>query len=407
MVTPLTYEGLLDETFKISNCTIEVDANLIAAPQSSSAGASTPPVTGSKKKLLVNSSDTVFAFVRNLNFRSIGSLLAKKLNYVNETFEARHEAIGGSVSEMREYMQKFKTAHVERQFLSVHVNIADYISQVTLKSKIFDRRLEIEKSMLEQDHYDECEDYIEHCIAKQENVFVVLKLILLFSYTNGFRPKKLEQWKREMVQTYGFKILFILNNLEKLGFFNFRKSHWTAINKLLNCTSSNGASYMKGSQIVDAAYVCEGYAPLSVRLLEVAAKTNWKRMEDLWNYFPGQLFEVRQDVVFPSKNRASPPPDMITSQTPLSSTSNLPLGEAQPPAQSDNFDAEDDDEFEDEKRKPICLVFFIGGVTYAEIAALRWLSAQPSHPCEYVIASTCIVNPESFLTSLQEDIKRL
>jgi hypothetical protein len=40
----------------------------------------------------------------------------------------------------------------------------------------------------------------------------------LESLTNGgLKPKNLEFFKREILQTYGFEHLFTLNNLEKLG----------------------------------------------------------------------------------------------------------------------------------------------------------------------------------------------
>ena len=50
----------------------------------------------------------------------------------------------------------------------------------------------------------------------------------------------------------------------------------------------------------------------------------------------------------------------------------------------------------------LTLVFFIGGVTYAEISALRFLSRQ-NDGNEYVIATTAIVNGNSLLQPLIED----
>ena len=49
-------------------------------------------------------------------------------------------------------------------------------------------------------------------------VFQVLRLICLQSVTNsGLKPKVLEHYKREIVQTYGFQHLLTLINLEKTG----------------------------------------------------------------------------------------------------------------------------------------------------------------------------------------------
>jgi hypothetical protein len=73
------------------------------------------------------------------------------------------------------------------------------------------------------------------------------------------------------------------------------------------------------------------------------------------------------------------------------------------------------------------LVFFIGGVTFTEIAAIRWLSQQDgtpprqrarmwrlvSHPThhptpdnrEYIIATTKLINGDTLLSSLMENIE--
>lgn len=49
-------------------------------------------------------------------------------------------------------------------------------------------------------------------------VFQVLRLICLQSVTNsGLKPKVLDHYKREIVQTYGFQYLLTLINLEKAG----------------------------------------------------------------------------------------------------------------------------------------------------------------------------------------------
>ena len=46
------------------------------------------------------------------------------------------------------------------------------------------------------------------------------------------------------------------------------------------------------------------------------------------------------------------------------------------------------------------LVVFIGGCTFAEIAALRFLSQQEDATTEYMVATTSIINGNSFLDSL-------
>ena len=44
------------------------------------------------------------------------------------------------------------------------------------------------------------------------------------------------------------------------------------------------------------------------------------------------------------------------------------------------------------------MVMFVGGITFAEVAALRFLSRQPSCDADFVITTTKVVNGNSFLS---------
>jgi len=60
--------------------------------------------------------------------------------------------------------------------------------------------------------------YIEDCIALKKPLIQVLRLICLQSLANsGLKDKILEQYKRDIVHTYGLEHILTLNNLEKAG----------------------------------------------------------------------------------------------------------------------------------------------------------------------------------------------
>jgi len=48
----------------------------------------------------------------------------------------------------------------------------------------------------------------------------------------------------------------------------------------------------------------------------------------------------------------------------------------------------------------VTLIYFLGGVTYAEISALRFLQQEADHPTEYIIATTHIINGHSLIDSI-------
>ena len=57
------------------------------------------------------------------------------------------------------------------------------------------------------------------------------------------------------------------------------------------------------------------------------------------------------------------------------------------------------------KRK-VVLVVFLGGVTFAVIAALRFIGRRPDVNCAFVIATTKLINGSTLLdTFMDEDVK--
>lgn len=54
----------------------------------------------------------------------------------------------------------------------------------------------------------------------------------------------------------------------------------------------------------------------------------------------------------------------------------------------------------DSEAPRVILVFFIGGCTFAEISALRFLSQQEDSNVEFVIATTKLINGDTFLKSI-------
>jgi hypothetical protein len=54
--------------------------------------------------------------------------------------------------------------------------------------------------------------------------------------------------------------------------------------------------------------------------------------------------------------------------------------------------------------KPVLMVCVVGGISFLEIAALRHLSRDPAFPFSIVVASTNIINGNSFLASLMHQM---
>uniref|UniRef100_A0A671G4E9 VPS33A core subunit of CORVET and HOPS complexes n=1 Tax=Rhinolophus ferrumequinum TaxID=59479 RepID=A0A671G4E9_RHIFE len=110
----------------------------------------------------------------------------------------------------------------------------------------------------------------------------------------------------------------------------------------------------------DISYVYSGHAPLSVRLAQLLSRPGWRSIEEVLRMLPGPHFEERQPLPTGLQKKRQPGENRVT------------------------------------------LIFFLGGVTFAEIAALRFLSQLEDGGTEYVIATTKLMNGASWLESLME-----
>eukprot|EP00026_Physarum_polycephalum_P002888 Phypoly_transcript_02897.p1 GENE.Phypoly_transcript_02897~~Phypoly_transcript_02897.p1 ORF type:complete len:241 (+),score=51.52 Phypoly_transcript_02897:364-1086(+) len=232
-------------------------------------------------------------------------------------------------------------------------------------SSTFTRKVETEQSLLSGIDFDMCVDYIEECINKKEPIVEVLRLFILLNLTsNGLKAKQLEFFKREILQTYGYHYLFTLNNLEKLNLIKKpdTKPNFQLVRNRLHLLNVEGLDIATPN---DIAYVYSGYAPLSVRLVQHAVRPGgWRQIEDSLRALPGvQAFEETQTL----------PPGLVA-----------PAGSSDSP--------------------PVTLVFFIGGVTFTEIAALRYLSTQAHR--DFIIATTKLINGDTLVDSILEHVDR-
>uniref|UniRef100_A0A452IPN0 VPS33A core subunit of CORVET and HOPS complexes n=1 Tax=Gopherus agassizii TaxID=38772 RepID=A0A452IPN0_9SAUR len=163
-------------------------------------------------------------------------------------------------------------------------------------------------------------------------------------------------------KTYGYEHILTLNNLEKAGLLKLQTSsrnNYPTIRKTMRLWMDD----VNEQNPNDISYVYSGYAPLSVRLAQLLARPGWRSIEEVLKMLPGPHFEERQQ---------------------------LPTGLQKKRQQGENR---------------VTLVFFLGGVTYAEIAALRFLSQMEDGGTEYVIATTKLINGTNWIKSLMEKLE--
>ncbi|KAJ4800653.1 Vacuolar protein-sorting-associated protein [Rhynchospora pubera] len=350
LVTPmcfqLTYEGLLDELLQINNGAVEVDASVMGAQQDAK-----------KMKVPLNSSDKLYREIRDLNFEVVVQVLRQKTTSIKEEYAGVKTTT--EISELKDFVKKLNSLPE----ISRHVNLAQHLQSFTSKPS-FHARLDIEQTILELQDFDSCFEYIEEMIHKQESIVSVLRLLVLFSLTNAGLPKKhFDYLRREILHSYGFEHMQLLYNLEKAGLFKRQE------------TRTNWLSLTKGLQLIneetdtanpnDISYIFSGYAPLSIRLVQHAIRSGWRSIEELLKLLPGPHLDLKRGT----------------------------------PNHIDSFGGAHFDRVPDGRRSLIFVVF-VGGVTFAEIAALRFLSSQEGMGYDFIIGTTRVVNGNSILEAI-------
>lgn len=358
MVTPmcsqLTYEGLVDEFIGVNNGAVELDASIMGVQQE-----------GKKIKVPLNSSDKLFKETRDLNFEVVVQVLRQKAMSMKQDY-TDISTTTQSVSELKDFVKKLNSLPE----MTRHINLAQHISTFTSKPS-FLGRLDMEQTLVEAQSYDICFEYIEEMIHKQEPLVNVLRLLILFSVTNTGLPKKnFDYLRRELLHSYGFEHIATLNNLEKAGLFKKQdaKGNWQTIKRALQLVVEDTDTANPN----DISYVFSGYAPLSIRLVQHAIRSGWRPIEEILKLLPGPHSETKRGGF-----------------------SSIPSYDTLPGS------ANNSNKFADGRRS-LVLVVFIGGVTFAEISALRFLSSQEGMSYDLIVGATKIVNGQTLIETFVE-----
>eukprot|EP01088_Endostelium_zonatum_P017077 TRINITY_DN4869_c0_g1_i1.p1 TRINITY_DN4869_c0_g1~~TRINITY_DN4869_c0_g1_i1.p1 ORF type:complete len:655 (-),score=157.58 TRINITY_DN4869_c0_g1_i1:8-1972(-) len=383
MITQLTYEGLVDEIFGVSYGHVDLDPSLLP-PQKDAKGNTITLPQDKLVKTPLNSNDTLYVELRDLNITAVGPFIRRKVAEVDEYYKRKEKLKQGSVSMIRDFTRGLPRVQKEHNSAILHTNVARRINKTT-ESASFNRRLRVEQGLLinNSNALESALEYIDEMIGQQAPIQKLLRTIIVLCLTQPkLSPKILENLKKEVIESYGFEQLFTFQNLEKLGLFGDNTSSSSSGQNEVALTLPNGWNALKKhfslfvsvneKEPNDIAYVYSGYAPLSIRFVQRCTEPGGWRMAN--EVLPGTSCEVDQDI--PNRN------------------SNYSFGGNNRNAAASSGASVG------MREKLVTLVVFLGGVTMTEIAALRWLSQQPNSEREYIIITTGIINGGTLLDSL-------
>ncbi|XP_064546597.1 vacuolar protein sorting-associated protein 33A [Drosophila montana] len=376
LATQLTYEGLIDEFFGIRQNKLKLPAEHFPSDAAAAVGASSTdpaPIPDERKRLMgdigrhktimLHSGNQLYAELRNKNFNEVRILLARKVKDIQRQMNVKER----SVEEIRIFVETMQQVLNEKNATSEHTAIAGLIDeQLSLYS--FNDDLAAEQEFMICADIDKASAYIEDQIARRAELRNVLRLICLqCAAASGFKEPVLSYYKRELAHVYGLEVLLTISNLEKAGLLRIRTESraYAVLRKTLHLTVDDSVEINPK----DISYVHSFYAPLTARLVEHSLKPlGWQTLKSQINNLPGPTFEDFQVQLIGIGGRH---------------------GAGATPNESSLLDA-----------RRVVLVCFVGGCTFSEIAALRFLAEQEDNNVEFVIATTKIINKHTFLDSL-------
>ncbi|NWR12662.1 VP33B protein, partial [Paradoxornis webbianus] len=374
LCSQVVYEGLVDDTFRIKCGSVDFG----------------PDVTSSDKsiKVLLNSQDKVFSEIRNEHFSSVFGFLSQKSRNLQAQYDRRR---GMDIKQMKDFVsQELKGLKQEHRLLSLHIGACESIMKKKTKQD-FQETIKAEHSLLEGFDIRESTSFIEEHIDRQVSPIESLRLMCLLSITeNGLIPKDYRSLKTQYLQSYGPEHLLTFHNLKRIGLlteqsagdtltaveskvsklvtdraagkitdaFNSlaRKSNFRAISKKLGLIPRLDGEYdLKMPR--DMAYVFGGaYVPLSCKIIEqVLERRGWQGLEEVVRLLNGNEFCVSDSAV------------------------------------------EDNPAWDSQR---VVLAVFLGGCTFSEIAALRFLGKERG--CKFIFLTTAITNSARMMEAMIE-----
>ncbi|XP_061855556.1 vacuolar protein sorting-associated protein 33B isoform X2 [Colius striatus] len=374
LCSQVVYEGLVDDTFRIKCGSVDFG----------------PDVTSSDKsiKVLLNAQDKVFSQIRNEHFSSVFGFLSQKSRNLQAQYDRRR---GMDIKQMKNFVsQELKGLKQEHRLLSLHIGACESIMKKKTKQD-FQEMIKTEHSLLEGFDIRESTSFIEEHIDRQVSPIESLRLMCLLSITeSGLIPKDYRSLKTQYLQSYGPEHLLTFHNLKRIGLlteqsagetltameskvsklvtdraagkitdaFNSlaRKSNFRAISKKLGLIPRVDGEYdLKMPR--DMAYVFSGaYVPLSCKIIEqVLERRGWLGLEEVVRLLNGNEFAVSDSTV------------------------------------------EDNPSWESQR---VILAVFLGGCTFSEIAALRFLGKERG--CKFIFLTTAITNSARMMEAMIE-----
>ena len=357
-ITPLctnyTFEGAFDEYFGITYNKVNSKENLLKE--------------GFRKgqepqNFIINEGPFTLFYpqIRSMHLIHANIYIDRKLKYIYSIMQKGKNL--NEISGLKEFQKiNLKLIFREKDSVNMCFNIANFIDK---QRKNFKELSSIEKEqfLLVGQLPSSLHEIYDEMIAKKDDIYEIFRLMILENFTqDGISNYK--ELKRDIINIYGFDKIFLINNLEKIKWLKEKNksilrtliggNYSTIINKF-HLINEN----FNFNNITDCSYTLGGFCPFTLKLIEHFINGGWKNIDELLKN-TGTYYNI-------------------------------------PPNENELF--------MNKKEKNIVFVFFIGGVTYTEIAGIRYLN-MINKDYKFIIVTTNILNQKNTISQFDKNIDK-
>ena len=347
MITPLItnhiYEALLDDNFDINLDFIKVQPKIIDNKSKNI----------NLQKIDLSKNDKFYTKIKDYGFNQIRAYLPLRLQEQNKIIEDSKRKTSDLVK-IQEDIQNIAKIRDERISLTYHINLADFIGKKE-RYPLTRFYYMYEQSLLYGEVPEKFPEFIFDEIRKKSDEYDILRIICLYSIIHsGYKNKIYDQIRKEFFIVYGFQELFLWRNLEKLGVLKSagNQGFYQILLKKLNLINEE---QFESKEQKDISYIYNGFCPILIKLLERLVEKGWGSIKDV-------LKELSTDNSYP--------PD----ESEITST---------------------------KSEKQFILLIFIGGITYGELAGIRYLNRKLRNK-KFIVITTSMINTKKIFDQMKK-----
>lgn len=161
------------------------------------------------KEIYLNLECPIYSKLYNLDISDIPETLNKYAKYLKE-IEDKIKSETKMLIINREITNNLSILVNEKRILSEWIDITDTIFK-NIKQSNYMKKLEIEDNVINNINKNESIRYISELIDRNTDIIYIYRLLILMCKTNYINNNELEDIKKDILQSFGHKEIFVMN----------------------------------------------------------------------------------------------------------------------------------------------------------------------------------------------------